>query len=414
LSNRGPTLSIVVPAHQAEHVLPLSLSALLRSDLPRSTWELIVVDDASQDATAVVAARYADIVVRLPATPGGPAYARNRGFEASRGEIVVFVDSDVCVHRDTLRRMVTLLDESDDVAAVFGSYDSTPSHPSLVSEFRNLLHHFVHHRDAGEAETFWAGCGAVRAEVFRQVGMFDEWHYSRPQIEDIELGRRLRQSGHRILLRPEIQGTHLKRWTLRDVMLTDFKHRGVPWTRLLLQEGPNSSIKVLNLRNSEKFCTFGAGLGWAALVVAPITGSLLPLLVLPVVALIITFVNRDFLRFIQRERGLRFAIAMLPLQWLYYGTNVVSAVFGWVLHILLGEPQAPVSVIAGVGMNITTWPPRPSRPRSGIWSHPKIVTTQPAAAGIESQPRQYPRRGAARRAEFSGAREASGKEEITE
>jgi len=390
LSNSRPRLSIIVPAHQGEHVLPLSLSALVRSDLPRSTWELIVVDDASQDATAVVAARYADIVIRLPGTPGGPAYARNRGFEASRGEIVVFVDADVCVHRDTLRRMVTLLDESDDVAAVFGSYDSTPSHPSLVSEFRNLLHHFVHHRDAGDAETFWAGCGAVRAEVFRQVGMFDEWHYPRPQIEDIELGRRLRLHGHRIQLRPEIQGTHLKRWTLRDVMTTDFKHRGVPWTRLLLQEGPNSSIKVLNLRNSEKVCTLMAGLSWAALLITPFIGSLLPLSFLPVAAVTIAFVNRDFLRFIWRERGLRLAIAMMPLQWLYYGTNVVSAVFGWVLHILLGEPQAPVNVVAGVGMDIKTWPPRPSRPSSGIWSHSKPgqngvgLSSRPAAAHPQS------------------------------
>ena len=390
MSNSRPRLSIIVPAHQGEHVLPLSLSALVRSDLPRSTWELIVVDDASQDATAVVAARYADIVIRLPGTPGGPAYARNRGFEASRGEIVVFVDADVCVHRDTLRRMVTLLDESDDVAAVFGSYDSTPSHPSLVSEFRNLLHHFVHHRDAGDAETFWAGCGAVRAEVFRQVGMFDEWHYPRPQIEDIELGRRLRLHGHRIQLRPEIQGTHLKRWTLRDVMTTDFKHRGVPWTRLLLQEGPNSSIKVLNLRNSEKVCTLMAGLSWAALLITPFIGSLLPLSFLPVAAVTIAFVNRDFLRFIWRERGLRLAIAMMPLQWLYYGTNVVSAVFGWVLHILLGEPQAPVNVVAGVGMDIKTWPPRPSRPSSGIWSHSKPgqngvgLSSRPAAAHPQS------------------------------
>ena len=390
MSNSRPRLSIIVPAHQGEHVLPLSLSALVRSDLPRSTWELIVVDDASQDATAVVAARYADIVIRLPGTPGGPAYARNRGFEASRGEIVVFVDADVCVHRDTLRRMVTLLDESDDVAAVFGSYDSTPSHPSLVSEFRNLLHHFVHHRDAGDAETFWAGCGAVRAEVFRQVGMFDEWHYPRPQIEDIELGRRLRLHGHRIQLRPEIQGTHLKRWTLRDVMTTDFKHRGVPWTRLLLQEGPNSSIKVLNLRNSEKVCTLMAGLSWAALLITPFIGSLLPLSFLPVAAVTIAFVNRGFLRFIWRERGLRLAIAMMPLQWLYYGTNVVSAVFGWVLHILLGEPQAPVNVVAGVGMDIKTWPPRPSRPSSGIWSHSKPgqngvgLSSRPAAAHPQS------------------------------
>ncbi len=369
MSVTRPRLSVVVPAHQGAQVLPLSLSALFRSDLPREMWELIVVDDASTNETALVAARFADTVVRLPGQPGGPAYARNRGFEASRGDIVAFVNADVCVHRDTLRRMVALLDQNSELSAVFGSYDSTPSHPTLVSEFRNLLHHFVHQRDAGDAETFWAGCGAIRANVFREVGMFDEWHYPRPQIEDIELGRRMRLHGHRIMLRPEIQGTHLKRWTLKDVMTTDFKHRGVPWTRLLLQEGPGGSVNVLNIRSSEKVCTALAGMVWVSLLSALVLASWWPLLALPVIATLIAFLNRPFYRFIARERGLRLIPAMLPLHIMYYATNVISVMIGWVLHILLGEPQAPVNVVAGVGMDFKTWPPRPSRPRSGVWSH---------------------------------------------
>jgi len=307
------------------------------------------------------------VVVRLPGRPGGPAYARNRGFEASRGDIVVFVDADVCVHRETLGRMLAALDEDPEVSAIFGSYDSTPSHPTLVSEFRNLLHHFVHHRDAGDAETFWAGCGAVRAEVFREVGMFDEWHYSRPQIEDIELGRRLRLNGHRILLRPDIQGTHLKRWTFKDVVSTDLKHRGVPWTQLLLHEGPHGSVKVLNIRMSERVCTFLAGVGWLAIAAAIFLATPWPLVTLLFVAICIAFLNRDFYRFIARERGVRSAIAMQPLHLVYYSVNVVSALVGWILHVLVGEPQAPVTVVAGVGMDLKRWPPTPSRPRSGVW-----------------------------------------------
>jgi GT2 family glycosyltransferase len=376
---------VVVPAYQGSKVLPLSLSALLRSDLARDQWELIVVDDASSDETARVAAQYADTVVRLPVRPSGPAFARNRGFEASRADIVVFVDADVCVHRETLRRIVQVMDSDPGIGALFGSYDSSPSHTTVVSEFRNLLHHYVHHRDAGEAETFWAGCGAIRADVFLQVGMFDEWHYSRPQIEDIELGRRMRQHGHRIVLRPEIQGTHLKRWTLKDVMLTDFKHRGVPWTQLILQEGPNASVKMLNLRMSEKVCTGLAGLGWLAVAVAAATANPLPLFALMLIAITTTFLNRGFYRFIARERGFWTAVAMQPLHLLYYATNVVSAAMGWLLHNLLGEPQAPVSVVAGVGMDIRVWPPPPSRPNSGVWGRPsagEAAKRQPAVGGL--------------------------------
>lgn len=367
-----PRMSVIVPAYQGGKVLPLSLSALLRSDLARHEWELVVVDDGSSDDTALVAARYADTIVRLPARPHGPAYARNRGFEASQGDVVVFVDADVCVHRDTLRRLLAVLDQNPDASAVFGSYDSTPSHPGVVSEFRNLLHHFVHQRGAGEAETFWAGCGAVRASAFRAVGMFDEWHYPRPQIEDIELGRRLRSHGHRILLRPEIQGTHLKRWTLRDIMSTDFQHRGVPWTRLLLQEGPNAAGSTLNLRASERICTALAGFGWLAIAASLLLRSWYPLLVLVLVVGVVAIVNRDFYRFVLRARGLHYAAAMLPLHVMYYATNVISAISGWFLHQLLGEPQAPVAVAAGVGMDLTTWPPRPAPPGSGVWDQDRL------------------------------------------
>jgi GT2 family glycosyltransferase len=383
LTETKPRLSVVVPAYQGSKVLPLSLSALLRSDVARDQWELIVVDDASSDDTACVAAQYADTVVRLPVRPSGPAFARNRGFEASRGDIVVFVDADVCVHSGTLRRILQVMDEDRGIGALFGSYDSSPAHRSVVSEFRNLLHHYVHHRDAGEAETFWAGCGAIRADVFRQVGMFDEWHYPRPQIEDIELGRRMRQHGHRIVLRPEIQGTHLKRWTLKDVMLTDFKHRGVPWTQLLLQEGPNASAKMLNLRMSEKVCTGLAGLGWLAVGTAIVTANVIPLLLLFVIGTIQAFLNRDFYRFIARERGFWTAVAVQPLHLLFYATNVLSATFGWLLHNLLGEPQAPISVVAGVGMNIRVWPPPPSRPNSGVWGRNtgSAAVSRPAPVG---------------------------------
>ena len=105
----------------------------------------------------------------------------------------------------------------------YHSHDDRPPASGIVSRYRNLLHHYHHHLGAGDAGTFWAGLGAVRAKVFAEVDKFDEWRYERPQIEDIELGRRIVRNGYRILLDPTIQGAHLKRWTLRDVLRTDWK-----------------------------------------------------------------------------------------------------------------------------------------------------------------------------------------------
>jgi GT2 family glycosyltransferase len=369
MSARRPFLSVVVPAHQGAGVLPQALQALRASDLCGECWELIVVDDASTDRTALVAAQFADTVVRLAGNRHGPAYARNRGVEASRGDVIVFVDADVCVHRDTLRRFATLFAERPEISAAFGSYDTRPTGSGLVSQYRNLLHHYVHLRGAGEAETFWAGCGAIRHAVFASVGGFDEWHYVRPQIEDIELGRRVRLAGHRIVLDPKIQSTHLKRWTLRDVLTTDLARRGVPWMWLMIQEG-RSATSTLSVRSPERWCT---ALMWAAVLGA--LGAVLwptrvPLAGAGAAAALVLLLNHGFYRFLKRERGLAFALAVVPLHGLYYLSNGVSVFGGWLLHTLFGEPQLPASAAALAGLDLKTWPPAPARPSVSVWNPP--------------------------------------------
>jgi glycosyltransferase involved in cell wall biosynthesis len=86
-----PTVSVVIPAHDAERTLGAVLAALAGQDAPPD--EVIVVDDASTDATAEVATRAGVAVLRneQPLFAGG---ARNRGWEAASGDVVCFLDSD--------------------------------------------------------------------------------------------------------------------------------------------------------------------------------------------------------------------------------------------------------------------------------------------------------------------------------
>lgn len=362
-----PLLSVIVPAHQASGVLERCLTALEASDLRRDRWELIVVDDGCTDDTAQIAARHADRLIELPGMPHGPSYARNRGGEAARGSWLVFIDADVCVHVDTLRRFADVAERKADVAAVFGSYDDRPAASGLASRYRNLLHHYVHQQNAGEAETFWAGCGAVRRDVFQDVGMFDEWHFSRPQIEDIELGRRIRGHGYRILLCPDIQGCHLKRWTTREILASDFKNRGVPWTRLIMQEGASAGSTALNLRPVEKWCTALAGLAVAALFLAAIRWSWWPLLVAVPAGAFIIGTHLGFYRLLRRRCGLWVALGSVPLHLCHYVGNVASYLWGWLTHTLVGPPIPPPNVAALEELGIEAWPPVPSRPKKSVW-----------------------------------------------
>ena len=130
MSGTTPLLSVIVPAYQGEGLLPDTLGALARSDLPRDRWELIVVDDSSTDDTgATAAAGGRTAVVTLAGGPRGPGHARNRGAEVSRGAWVVFVDADVRVHADTLRRFAEAIAEDPRAGAIFGAYDDAPPGP---------------------------------------------------------------------------------------------------------------------------------------------------------------------------------------------------------------------------------------------------------------------------------------------
>jgi GT2 family glycosyltransferase len=367
MSSSGQLLSVIIPAHQAASMLQRCLQALESSDLPRESWELIVVDDGSTDRTAEIAAQYADQTISLPGGPRGPSYARNRGAEIAGGHWLVFVDADVCVHRDTLRRFTEVSGADTEVAAIFGSYDDAPPAAGFASKYRNLLHHYVHHKNPGEAETFWAGCGAVRRDVFWEVGLFDEWHYWRPQVEDIELGRRIRQAGYRILLRPEIQGTHLKRWTVRDIIATDFRSRGVPWMRLIMQEGDSPGSRTLNLQQREKLSTVLAGIGMLAGITAIVLRNTWPLLLAALAGLSILLLHRGFYALLLRRGGWLVTAASLPLHLTYYVENVVSAVWGWLTHMVVGPPMPSPEVAAFEELGVETWPPVAARPKKSVW-----------------------------------------------
>lgn len=216
-------------------------------------------------AAIAAAAHGPDEVIEVTAPSHlSAAGARNHGVRRATGDIVVFVDADVEVHPDVFTRIRSAFETDRSVAGVIGSYDDAPDHPSTVSAFRNLLHHRVHHDNAGPVETFWTGLGAIRRSAFLATGGFDEDRYPHPSVEDIDLGDRMARAGMRIVLDPQIQGTHLKRWTLRSMVHTDFARRALPWIAMQVRNRRLST--ALNLGWRHRFSALAA----AALVLAPL------------------------------------------------------------------------------------------------------------------------------------------------
>jgi len=238
-------ISVVIPAYNGGMQLDACLDAIAHLSTPAA--EVIVVDDGSDDGSIQRAAARG---IRILPTSGrtGPAVARNVGAQAATGDILFFLDADVCAHEDAVERVAAAFADPS-IDAVIGSYDDNPSSRDFLSQYKNLMHCFVHQNAHSEASTFWSGCGAIRRDVFLAMSGFDA-SYKRPAIEDIELGYRLRKAGRRILLDRDLRVKHLKKWTFWGLLKTDVLDRGIPWTELILrdQKMPND----LNLQISQR------------------------------------------------------------------------------------------------------------------------------------------------------------------
>lgn len=304
-------LSVIIPVYNGGKSFEQCIEAITNAS--RIPEEIIVVDDASTDTSAATAGAAGTKVISIQGQPRGPAFARNRGAREAYGEILVFLDADVAVHKDTLSRIEAYFIDNPEVVAIFGSYDDNPRDSSFVSLYKNLQHHYVHQHSRREASTFWGGCGAIRHDIFRALGGFDE-HYERPSIEDIELGRRLKQGAYRILLCPDIQVTHLKRWTFTGWLKADIFDRAVPWSTLILKEGTLQNDLNLDWQNR-----LSAIAAWM-LVLFFVTGFFLPLLwvVAGCCVVAVVFINRNMYCFFTRKGGFFFALVAAFFHFLYF------------------------------------------------------------------------------------------------
>jgi protoporphyrinogen oxidase/GT2 family glycosyltransferase len=326
------SLSVVVPTYNSGRALSVCLDALQASKF--KDFEILVVDDCSSDTTEEVV-RSRGVTYLRTHRQLGPAGARNLGAREAQGQVLVFIDADVEVAPDTLLFIANDFENDPALAAAFGSYDRAPADTGFFSQYKNLVHHYIHQNSNQDAGTFWAGCGAIRTEVFRRFG-FDADLYARPSIEDIELGMRLRRNQQKILLDKNIQVKHLKRWTFAGMLKSDIWDRAIPWSKLILESGEMPSD--LNLTPKSRLSAAAAMLlaAFILLLLGSVsTGGLaLRLASLGMLGSIVSliFLNHALYRFFQKQRGITFMVAAMPIHWLYYLYSGTVWIFCRVSH----------------------------------------------------------------------------------
>ena len=354
-------LSVVVPVRNGASTIGPALTAIRASQLSAEDYELIVVDDGSSDRSATIAARHADIVIRLSGRRAGPAYARNRGAEMARGEVIAFVDQDVVVRPETLTGMIAALANQPGLDAVSASHDDTPGESNFVSQYWTLLLHFGEQRYAGVSAHFNSACGAVRRSALMSAGMYDEWRFETGCLESLELGQRLHDRGRGLLLSHELQVTHLKRWSFASVCQE-------VWQRSALLSRSLGYRRTWATVPSEVVFTLSRAAVPALAVVGilVLTASFLPNRSLSaewaVAVAAVLLSNATVGRYYARARGLGFAVAAAPLHIVVQGVAGVALCTGWLLRDAIGDrlPEATIQAYSEVGLEM--WPPVPRRP----------------------------------------------------
>lgn len=328
-----PKISIVVPVHNGGESFRRCLSSI---QCWGSAAEVIVVADGDSDGSWKIAEACGFKVVRLPESKG-PANARNVGAESASADILFFIDADVELHPTTLARVLYAFRRQPELAALIGSYDDEPGAENFLSQYKNLFHHYTHQEGKEEASTFWGACGAIRRDIFLEMGGFDQ-RYRRPCIEDIELGYRLRQAGYNIRLCKCVQVKHLKRWTSYSLLRAEVFYRALPWMALLLnirQRDPEqyqAFTSDLNLKRSSRFSitlVYGLCLSLVLSFWWPLW-----LWIVCICGAVLTAINWPVYRFFYRKRGGWFALRVLPWHWLYYFYSGLAFVVSTVRHYL--------------------------------------------------------------------------------
>ena len=203
-------VSVVIPTYNRRPILEKCLLALEQqqtSGTPVERYEVVVVDDGSTDGTPTWlrqnTERFAHVRL-IEQVHGGPAEGRNRGVEHARGDVIVFIDSDLVVTPVFLAKHAEALQLSwsrtgDRLCFTYGAVINTANFEEPTKERHKL-------RDLSWAY-FATGNVAIDRSILQRSGLFDTG-FRLYGWEDLELGERLRRMRVRLIKCPDAVGYH--------------------------------------------------------------------------------------------------------------------------------------------------------------------------------------------------------------
>ena len=197
-------ISIIIPVYNSSFTLKECLNSIFSSTF--KDYEVIVVSGNSTDDSIKIAKQFQIKIIELPENKG-PALARNKGSQAAQGEIILFLDSDVIINKNSLSLIIDTFSLAE-VNAIQGIYSHEPNYKYLATQFyQSYLCYYVWPENKKYATTLVTGCFAIRKEIFNKFGGFDV-NIENASCEDEKFGYSLIEKGYKILILRDLQVVH--------------------------------------------------------------------------------------------------------------------------------------------------------------------------------------------------------------
>ncbi len=320
----NPLVSVVIPVRNGEQTLDSCLRSIRKSYY--KNIEVVVVDDHSTDATAEIARRHNCTL--LDAGDGtGANSARNKGARAATGGLLIFVDADIMVTRETILGIVETLEEQS-VDAVVGIYTAKHRHESFVSQYKNLWVRYSYMKSLPAIDWLFGAISGIKREAFERIGGFNVSLVNQQGTEDIELGKRFSQAKMNVVLDMDIEVEHLKHYTLGSFIKNEFT-RSMGFAELAVQLGETTRSVgkgFANVYPSFVISTFFSIAVLAVLVVDFLYG-LSPWYSAGVAGIYLVL-NIRFLNYLEQVRGLFAMFVMIPFLFIDHVVCFAGSVAG--------------------------------------------------------------------------------------
>jgi glycosyltransferase involved in cell wall biosynthesis len=329
-SEYNPLVSVIIPVKNGAATLANCLRAVRRSYY--KNFEIIVVDDHSTDGSGDIARSYKCTVIKVD-DGGGANNARNIGSMQAKGDILMFVDADIVIERETMLGIVETLEENYSDAVV-GIYTAKHRHESFVSQYKNLWVRYSYIKSPPAIDWLFGSISGIKKNSFEKLGGFNVELLAKHGHDDIELGKRAAQAELNIVLNMDIEVEHLKRYTILSFIKNEF-HRSMGFAALAMQfKETTQSVRkgFVNVYPEFVISTLFSFV-LAAIIISSFSGLLNNWWAIGAAAFYF-ILNIRFLNYLEQVRGLFAMIVMIPFLFLDHIVCFVGSVIGSIKGLL--------------------------------------------------------------------------------